>query len=599
MEKKKNSIDDDIRDLFPNNLGSKAYLSDIGKKSRKNKTSKNTSNIKYKVYFPKYEGKVYDPTLSKALNILKQNENQIIKDIQKRNGNINLLKSETYKNNINNIKDLDKEKKKNEERIKILEKENNLCIEKLEEIKNRRIAMQYQQEKELGILEKNKKLRLKKFLEDINNKEKNELIEEKFKKLQENSKKIQLKMQEDLKEAIDRKQYDLDKIKKENEEKIKQYLNEMKNKEKEDIKIRNQNSKEQILKLKNLIKKKPDKTTNVYKQLENNYLNDEENKIKKENMERKAYMKHIDLNEFNEFAKNFDENKSKKLMESNLKREKEKEKWSQRYKLIPEYINPINKKILEDEQKIKKEEEKVILEKKKYKELQKKYRVPKPLIIVKEKKENNDKLNSLKKPLIKSSSYSDVLRQKIMIKMNTSKNKKERGAEDSNKTDNKNLINFKLPLISLKEKAKKINKSFEKEKNNKKHQLITDYLRQRRIINEQIREKKRNSGELTNLDYTQTNDIKKLIKENGMDEGMLKLAKSKLEILEEKKKEKSLLLRLNGGIDNKPELGEEICDLIIDSIQSKLAIIEEIEYLNEKNNCFNISREQNEDANEE
>ena len=162
MEKKKNSIDDDIRDLFPNNLGSKAYLSDIGKKSRKNKTNKNTSNIKYKVYFPKYEGKVYDPTLSKALNILKQNENQIIKDIQKRNGNINLLKSETYKNNINNIKDLDKEKKKNEERIKILEKENNLCIEKLEEIKNRRIAMQYQQEKELGILEKNKKLRLKK-----------------------------------------------------------------------------------------------------------------------------------------------------------------------------------------------------------------------------------------------------------------------------------------------------------------------------------------------------------------------------------------------------------------------------------------------------
>ena len=84
-----------------------------------------------------------------------------------------------------------------------------------------------------------------------------------------------------------------------------------------------------------------------------------------------------------------------------------------------------------------------------------------------------------------------------------------------------------------------------------------------------------------------------------MDEGMLKLAKSKLEILEEKKKEKALLLRLNGGINNKPELGEEICDLIIDSIQSKLAIIEEIEYLDEKNNGFNISKDHNEDDKEE
>ena len=73
-------------------------------------------------------------------------------------------------NNVNNIHDLNKEKKKIEDKIKALEKEKSLFIEKLEEIKNRRNSMNYQQEKELGIIEKNKKLKLKKFIDDLKNK---------------------------------------------------------------------------------------------------------------------------------------------------------------------------------------------------------------------------------------------------------------------------------------------------------------------------------------------------------------------------------------------------------------------------------------------
>ena len=90
-----------------------------------------------------------------------------MKDIYKRNNNINLLKNETYMNKVNNISDLEKEKKKNIEKIKLLEKETELLMEKLEEIKNRRNSIQYQHEKELGIIEKNKKLKLKKFIEDL------------------------------------------------------------------------------------------------------------------------------------------------------------------------------------------------------------------------------------------------------------------------------------------------------------------------------------------------------------------------------------------------------------------------------------------------
>ena len=599
-------LNDNYKNLFPNNLGSNAYISDIAKKSHKNNEIQNEQNKKFKVYFPKYDGKIYDPTINKALNILKQNEEQIIKDIHKINNNINLLKNETSMNNVNNIHDLNKEKKKIEDKIKALEKEKSLFIEKLEEIKNRRNSMNYQQEKELGIIEKNKKLKLKKFIDDLNNKEKNEIIEEKIKKIQEDSKKLQLKMKSDLEEVINKKNFKMDQLEKEKEDKIKKYLNDMKEEEKKYIKTRNQKAKEQLLKLKELQlennkEQKNKKTMHLYKEIEDNYLKNEEDKVKIENKSRKEKMKHIDLNEFNELAKNFDEMKSKQLYESKLKIKKQREIWSQRYKLIPEYVNPLNKVIEEEKNIMKKKEQEKILEMQKLKDLQKQYKVPKPLIISKEKTIDiiDQRKQKSKKILIKSSSYSDVIRQKMMVKFNTTKNKKEKGEEaDTNINKAKDIINFKLPLICLKEKYRKVNKSFEKDKNNNQnHELSTDYLNQRRLINEKNRERKRNLGELSNLDYSKTNDIRKLIKENGLDENMLKMAKSKLEILDEKKKQKALLLKLNGGIANKPDLGEEICDLMIDSIQARLSIIQEIENLDGNDNIPILNDEQTEDQN--
>ena len=599
-------LNDNYKNLFPNNLGSNAYISDIAKKSHKNNEIQNEQNKKFKVYFPKYDGKIYDPTINKALNILKQNEEQIIKDIHKINNNINLLKNETSMNNVNNIHDLNKEKKKIEDKIKALEKEKSLFIEKLEEIKNRRNSMNYQQEKELGIIEKNKKLKLKKFIDDLNNKEKNEIIEEKIKKIQEDSKKLQLKMKSDLEEVINKKNFKMDQLEKEKEDKIKKYLNDMKEEEKKYIKTRNQKAKEQLLKLKELQlennkQQKNTKTIHLYKKIEDTFLKNEEDKVKIENKSRKEKMKHIDLNEFNELAKNFDEMKSKQLYESKLKIKKQREIWSQRYKLIPEYVNPLNKVIEEEKNIMKKKEQEKILEMQKLKDLQKQYKVPKPLIIAKEKTIDivDQRKQKSKKILIKSSSYSDVIRQKMMVKFNTTKNKKEKGEEaDTNINKAKDIINFKLPLICLKEKYRKVNKSFEKDKNNNQnHELSTDYLNQRRLINEKNRERKRNLGELSNLDYSKTNDIRKLIKENGLDENMLKMAKSKLEILDEKKKQKSLLLKLNGGIANKPDLGEEICDLMIDSIQARLSIIQEIENLDGNDNIPILNDEQTEDQN--
>ena len=573
-------------------MTSNAYISDIAKKSHKN--NKIIEDKKFKVFFQKFEGKVYDPTLNKTLNILKQNEEQLKKEIQKRNNNIALLKSEVSLKNFNNNQKLEKEIKKIEEKIKILEKENRISMEKLEEIKIRRNETQYQFEKELGIIDNNKKVQLNKFIQELNNKEKSELIEDKIKKLQEESKKSQLKMQADLEKAIDKKNCDIDRMEKEKEEKIMKYKNDMRDNERKDIKERNLKAKEEILKLKELINKKPKYVSHLYRIFEDNFNKIQEMEIKNANLKRKELMRHISLKEFEEMSKNYNELKSKQIIESNLKKIREKEIWSQRKKLIPEYVSPMTKLIEEEKSKMKEIEKKEALERKKYKDLQNSYKAPKPLINKKEKKENNDKEKKTKKGIIKSSSYSDILRQKIMIKINTSKNKKEKQEEDknTNQENDKNIINFKLPLINIKEKYRKINKSFEKDKINNNHEITTDYLNQRRLINEKNKEKKRNMGELSNMDYSKTNDIRKLIKENGINENMLKIAKSKLETLEEKKNQKSLLLKLNGGIANKPELGEEICDLMIDSIQARLSIIKEFEKLEENNNQNNINFEE-------
>ena len=103
-------------------------------------------------------------------------------------------------------------------------------------------------------------------------------------------------------------------------------------------------------------------------------------------------------------------------------------------------------------------------------------------------------------------------------------------------------------------------------------------MKECRRINQEKKEQRIKSGKYQNIiDYSGTNDIKRLIKDNGINDNTLKVAKSRLESIEEKKNQKNLLLKYSGGVANKPELGEEVCDLMIDSIQAKLSLIKEID----------------------
>ena len=439
-------------------------------------------------------------------------------------------------------------------------------------------TLQIQHDKELGIYDKERKLKLNKFIEEFNDKESNQLLKSKMKKLKEERNKIQIKIQAHLEKQMIKKNTELTKMENDENNKRIAFLQKMRDEEKKDLLKRRKKNTDELSKLREYINNKPPTEKYLYQKKIQKFSEDENNLIIKENNKRKQFMKHIDLNEFNEMKKNLDENKYKQIMDSNEKTKVLKESWAQRQKLIPLYVSPLSKITIEEEYKTKEEEQNKILRSIELKNIQKNYskNVPKPLKIVRQKIE--DETHQKKTHVIKSNSYSDLLRQK-MIKNYNKKNKQKSCELISNNNINNNLTTKGENKQKLSQKILQNNLSSQNSKNrNLEKKTQIDYLKEFRRINQEKKEQKIKSGKYQNLiEYTGTNDIKNLIKNNGINNNTLKVANSRLESLEEKKKRKNLLLKCSGGVANKPELGEELCDLMIDSIQAKLSLIKEID----------------------
>ena len=576
-------MNSEIKRLLPNNISSSSYILNEARKIFNNNNnndlsikSLNESLVKNNI--PVFEGKVYDPTINKTINKLKKNENHIIKELSRINSNEKLLKSKSYINLINNNPhNITKDQKKINDKIKSLEKNRNIYMDRLGEVKNRINTLQYNQEKELGIIENNKKMKFNKFIEEYNNKNNTSLIEKKIQKLKEESEKIQLLMKKDLKKQIDKKNNEINNKEKEDKQKREALLKKIHDEEREDIEKRKKKNNEILLKIKKNINKKPKDKKYLYQKKNEKFLSDENNLVKLENIKRKAQMKHIYLNEFSEMRKNYEQIKSKQVLESKLKIENIKKSWVERHKLIPLYINPLSKLITEENNKNKKEEQNKILKIKNLKTMQKNYskdKIPKPIkklsdkIIENEKEEKDSKIS--RPYLVKSNSYSNIIREKMMIKHKEKENSK-------NKNLKENISGDEDLNSEITQKNKSLNK-------NKREKIIVfDYLKERRKIKELNKQRRKSFVSISHMDYIGTNEIKNLIKNKGIDDGTLKIAKYKLDSIEEKAKQKNILLKHSGGVANKPELGEEVCDLMIDSIQAKLSLIKEIDKNFDKN----------------
>ena len=572
-------MNNNIKRLLPNNISSSYYILNKAKELLKNKNgnlsskSLNESSIKNNLLI--FEGKAFDPTHFKTIKKLKKDEKHLINELSKINSNEKLLKSKSYLNLFNNNPyNIMNDQKKINEKIKNLEKDKIVYRDKLSEVKARINTLQYNQEKELGILENSKKMKYDKFIEEYNNKNTIFLINKKIKKLRDESEKMQLLMKSDLLKQIDKKNSEINNKEKEEVLKKEALLKKIHEEEKENIEKRKKKNTEILLKIKE-IKKEPKNKLYLYQKQEKKFLNNEKNLVKLENNKRKVLMKHINSDEFIEMRKNYEQISSKKKLESKLKIENIKKSWVARKKLVPLYINPLSKLVTEEDNKSKQEEKNKILKIKSLKNIQKNYskdKIPKPIKKITDKIIKNENKNfHLNKPyFVKSNSYSNLLKQNAVIEY---KKKIKNNMIDKNNSSEKDNLSLRFGSENIRQNGGK--------------KKVMDYLEERRKIKFNKERRKSFSG-LSNSDYTSCIDIKNLIKNKGMNENTFKIAKLKLDSLEEKAKQKNLLLKYSGGISNKPELGNEVCDLMIDSIQAKLSLIKEFD-----KNSDNSSRDEN------
>ena len=92
-------------------------------------------------------------------------------------------------------------------------------------------------------------------------------------------------------------------------------------------------------------------------------------------------------------------------------------------------------------------------------------------------------------------------------------------------------------------------------------------------------------------------EIQNLIEKNGINNATINIINSKLENLNQKKEQKNLIFKYQGGFASNPDLGQEVSDILIDTIEAKMSLIEGLQ--NMKNNDIKENEEENKEIENE
>ena len=561
--------------LLPSNIGARSYFKRVQKYVSNNKS--NLGRIKEEKKNTSMENNK-DAFSTKVIKNLIRTEKELQKKIKKIQENEKLFKSKSYlkyfnKNPINLKKDLDIIKSK----VNDLSKNKNFMMSRADYINNEIYNLQNKKDIESGDF-KNKILqnmnKLKQNLESMKekhqgNKSSDNMNDYKFVKL------VDYKEEEKIKE----------------EQKL-LALKHMRDIEREEVKKRKEKNQEEVMKIMKYRNLKPKKGYYLYEKLYNNYLDREDNLVKKENAKRRAYMRHIDSQEFIEMERSYIERKIQ--LEESIKERNHslKQEWTERQKLIPSYINPFLKQLNEEQEKTEQEKElklqKLIENKNNMKNFSNKLLKHKKW---KEKIDNNMLSNKASKNKVFNQNlsfknqYGDKIRIRMMKKIEKSKEKNKEKEKEEN-INSKNINNINVISSKLTKEKSTITNTHENYQN--KVEKIEKNLFNKRIeIPDYLAEKRKKLKPKLNNIYA--NDIKKYLQKSGVTENSLLLTKYKLDYLKQKKKQKDFLLKYNGGVANNPEIGEELFNISLNIIKGKLAIIEEIEKKCDENNKKGIN----------
>ena len=426
------------------------------------------------------------------------------------------------------------------------------------------------------------KEKVKEFLDNFERDK--EIVEIRAKKYLKESKERDQRMQNDINQLIEKRKKEIEEKDKEEKNIKEEKLRKFKEQEKAIEQKQSKLSEEIFIKYKPYINQKPEKTKKnyLYNQRYENFLKKEEklfkdkfNKNKKE--KDKITYKFEDIDKF---AVEYDEKLENRKYEQEQKSMELSEQWAKNRGKLPKsnYV-PENEKLDKslDEEKIRIEDTRSYQYGKNIRENMI------PEIDIKKKREREAIIFSLEDPKNANKKYTLNKQKKnriILKKRDNSKPSKykwklkleENEADKKEEAINQNLIR----------KPKKINLQPITRTSTQIPEKKPDYLQE--IINKK-EEKKRvmSSIERENSNY-EIDDInkksKKWEKEINNKSGSLieniNNVQEKAKIIDQEADLKEKLLHVNGGIENNPELGRKVSNLLIDSIQAKINILKKM-----------------------
>ena len=418
------------------------------------------------------------------------------------------------------------------------------------------------------------KQRLKTFLDNFERDK--EIVEVRAKKFYQESKKRNQRIANDVTNLLNKRIKEMD----QKEENAKIQKEELKKKFKEEEMAieqkQNQLNKEKVLKAKPYIFQKLDvKAKNyLFSEKYKIFQQQQENIIKLEKLKRKELYKSIPSEEIKEFADKFDENKAKHNNESEKNKQKLFLEWKTRKENLPAYQIPLQESIdiknIKELEEAKKEKIESLIK------LKKDYSIKvqdekQPIIDEKLKQQRLDLIKHLENPKSNIQKYTlfNHRKNRVILKKR-SNSKPSKFKWDLKLDDDSDNLDKSINEQNLITKPKKIKLSPISYKRNPIPDKKIDYLREMILL----KQEKKNSLFLSPNNKSKWDKIISDKKGNLVDN--INKVKEKADILEKEANMKEKVLKLNGGIENNPELGKKLSSLIIDSIEAKLSIINSI-----------------------
>ena len=519
-----------------------------------------------KKYKEIYELKEEKDALNRKLMQIIENENLL-----ENKNKSNLLVEQNLKEKIK--KDVSKQKKEILDKINIINSKIKLLMQSSEDANTKRL------------------MNLKSFLDNFErDKEIAEIRAKKYLKENKQRKQLYINNANLFEEKLKQDMIQKDKEEKENQKQLVLKLR----KQAKDLESKQSKKIEQkSLLYKPFINQKVDKTKNYLfmKQYEK-FIKNEQRLIDKENNLRKNYMKPFSKEEIDEFIEKMDKKREEKKLIAEEKAQKLQQEWKEREKIIQQYVSPFLEKAFEGitndikEEKAKNEQRNFLLDKKKGygTEIRTSHIPPKNKSLEQKRLATINNLDPRRFLLNKDTLQHHKRKGRVLLKkVDPNKPSKYDWLKQLNKSA-ENDPNIDDKLIK-KPKNYMLSMSLERNKRNKLPNIKFDYLRKKNNEKEQ----KENIDVLYNSEDKDLNEEENYIKASAKkwdklinesnDENLIENinnAKDKIQKLEYEALQNEKLLKSSDDINQSVELNKRVSNLIIDSIQAKITLLQKM-----------------------